>query len=123
MANVNGHPSVILLLDRDGDRASIRAWFQNSRFCLLEADDVFDALDELSDFTTRKRPDVVLVPMDTGSDLSTIDKLIRFRSDNGGLSVLAFSATSADAASVKIGDLQTRLDSLIPPVQTSTALN
>ena len=122
MSDIKGHPSVILLLDRDGDRDLVRAWLQNSRFCLLEADDVFDALDELSDCTTRDRPDVVLVPMDPASDLTTIDKLVRFRSDNGELSVIAYPSRSTETVDGRIDDLKTHLDRLIPPLR-SMSLN
>lgn len=61
---------VIVLMDREtsGDRDTVREWFENSRFSTCEAADVFEALEELSDFTTESRPDVVLLEVDSCED-------------------------------------------------------
>src|SRR5512144_2977432 len=61
---------VILLMDKEtsGDQAMIRQWFEDSRFSTCEASNVFEALEQLSDFTIRRRPDVVLLDVDCCED-------------------------------------------------------
>jgi hypothetical protein len=60
--------------------------------------------------------------MDPASDLTTIDKLVRFRSDNGELAVIAYPSRSTETVDGRIDDLKTHLDRLIPPLR-SMALN
>ena len=69
MTYENAHQPVILLLDGSptADNKFIKRWFQKSRFLSCECADVFDALAELSDFTTSKRPDVILLEVESVS--------------------------------------------------------
>jgi hypothetical protein len=64
------HVPVIVLMDRatSSDHSEIRQWFEKSRFLTCEAANVFDALEQLSDFTIPTRPDVVLVDVDCCED-------------------------------------------------------
>lgn len=61
---------VIVLMDKDckGERSEIRQWFEDSRFSTCEASNIFEALEQLSDFTLRNRPDVVLLDVDCCED-------------------------------------------------------
>jgi CheY-like chemotaxis protein len=60
------HVPVIVLMDGEtsGDQTEIRQWFELSRYSTYEASNVFEALEQLSDFTMSTRPDVVLVDVD-----------------------------------------------------------
>jgi len=82
---------VIVLMDKDSsnDQATIRQWFEDSRFATYEASNVFEALEQLSDFTIRKRPDVVLLDVDCCEDELPI---VREVSD---LPVMALSGKAA----------------------------
>lgn len=57
------HPPVILLIDGSpaADNKFIKRWFEKSRFLTCEATDIFQALEEISDFTMPQRPDVILL--------------------------------------------------------------
>ena len=70
MKHQHTHQPVILLIDGSAtaDCKFIKAWFQKSRFCTSVATDVFQALEEVSDFTTPRRPDVVLLEVESLQD-------------------------------------------------------
>jgi len=109
---------VILLLDKraSADRSDVINWFDNSRFSTCEASNVFEALDELSDFTIKERPDVVLVNVES---CETELSLMRDMSGMEDLAIMALSSGSSIVATDgcfrgNLGQLATHLDKLIP---------
>jgi hypothetical protein len=79
----------------------------------MEAEDVLQALDELSDFTLAGKPDVVFVPVDTSADLGAICDMVKLQSGDERLTVLsAFKDSSGDT---DISKLNADLNRLIPP--------
>jgi DNA-binding response OmpR family regulator len=64
------HAPVIVLMDgqTSGDQSEIRRWFESSSYSTFEASNVFEALEQISDFTMSTRPDVVLVDVDCCED-------------------------------------------------------
>ncbi len=60
----NSNTSPVLLVYESNERYdydSVRQWFSDSRFNSYEASDVFEAIEELSDFTMQHYPDVILL--------------------------------------------------------------
>lgn len=111
---------VIVLMDKETstDHSTIRRWFEDSRFLTLEASNVFEALEEISDFTIECRPDVVLVDVDSCEDNLPI---VRTMAGVDGLPVLAFSgrgkrtaASTGNYFQASLGQMATQLDKLIP---------
>ncbi len=93
----------------------IRQWFEDSRFSTCEASNVFDALEQLSDFTIRKRPDVVLLDVECCEDEMP---MVREVSD---LPVMAVSGNTAGKSKnadkfykSNFGQVVSRLNELIP---------
>ena len=117
------HVPVILLMDRrtSADRGDVMDWFDNSRFSTYQASNVFEALEELSDFTIEQRPDVVLV------DVESCDGQVSLMRDMSGMEDLAVMALSSGGSMVatdgcfrgNLGQLVTHLDKLIPNTGTS----
>src|SRR5437773_2579178 len=111
---------VILLMDKasSGERGTVRQWFENSRFSTFEAANVFEALDEISDFTIEACPDVVLVNVDSyDNDFS----LMRDMAGNGDLSIMALSSKASIANKEdpscfrgSLDKVATHLDKLFP---------
>jgi DNA-binding response OmpR family regulator len=108
---------VIVLMDKDSsnDQAMIRQWFEDSRFATYESSNVFEALEQLSDFTIRKRPDVVLLDVDCCEDDLSI---VREVSD---LPVMALSGKAAPKNSNgrqssyrSFGQVVSQLNEMIP---------
>ena len=120
-----GHMPVIVLMDKEasGDRDSVREWFENSRFSTCEAADVFEALEEISDFTTESRPDVVLLDVVSfEDDYQLIHDTIEPSSETDELPILALSSQTESGesrASIccfygSLGEVAAHLDELIP---------
>jgi hypothetical protein len=109
------HVPVIVLLDKQvsGERTEIREWFENSRFATCEATNVFEALEQLSDFTIETRPDVVLLNVDCCDDeMSMVENM-------SDVPVVAFPHGGRPGATGKyfnanIGKMVSRLNELIP---------
>ena len=93
------HPAVILLLENDSaDRASIREWFEESRFRTCDAGDVFEAMEFISDFTVRDRPDVVLLPVASAeADYDLVCELLETAPGEVEHPVIALSRKKAPA--------------------------
>lgn len=78
------YQSVILLLDEKAANISfVKEWFRKSRFLTCETTHIFQALEELSDFTVRSSPDVILLEVDSLSDDFFIYKNILHSSFDG----------------------------------------
>ena len=79
------HMPVILLLENgtSADGEFIRQWLSDSRFMTCEAFDAFEVLEEISDYTTRDRPDVVILNVDSpDSDLHVIREIVKCGTDD-----------------------------------------
>lgn len=63
MNSTHKNPPMLLLLDKKEffDFQLVKDWFEHSRYLTCEAEDVFEALEECSDFTVQCRPDVILL--------------------------------------------------------------
>jgi|SRR4029079_5888344 len=105
---------VIVLMDKEtlGDHMMIREWFENSRFSTWESSNVFDALEQLSDFTVRNRPDVVLLDVDCCEAQLPLVKNV------AGLPTVAIASESGKETSkyfhTDLGQMASRLEELIP---------
>lgn len=108
---------VIVLMDREtsGDHPMIREWFENSRFATYEASNVFEALEQLSDFTIQCRPDVVLL------DVESCDDELPLMTDLADLPTVKISGerrkgrlTSGSYYQADLGKVASQLNKLIP---------
>lgn len=111
---------VIVLMDKETltDHSMIRQWFEDSRFSTFEASNVFEALEEISDFTIECRPDVVLVDVDSCEENLPV---VRNMTGVDGFPVLAFSGrnrrpttSTGNYFQASLGQMESQLDKLIP---------
>ncbi|MEJ7847539.1 MAG: hypothetical protein WKF92_05570 [Pyrinomonadaceae bacterium] len=122
MNSVNQHPPILLLLDGSaaGDASSIKQWFENSRYLTWEATDIFDAIEEISDFTVQNRPDVVLIESNSRyKDMLFIRTLVESLPGDAHMPVIDFpefghSADGDGTLEKCLARLDIRLDQLIP---------
>ena len=115
MDRINGQVPVIVLMDKEtaGEHSQIRRWFEDSRFSTCEASNVFEALEQLSDFTIQKRPDVVLIDVDCCEDELPIAR------DVAGLPVMTLSKNTRTKNAgtfypANLGAVVSKLNRLIP---------
>jgi hypothetical protein len=118
----NTHQSVILLLDGNtsADNKFIKNWFQESRFLTSEATDIFQALEEIADFTTPQRPQVILLEvLSIPDDFQTIKRVTQTFAGHTGLPIFAFSengkiVNDRECFEGNLAQLTEKLDGLIP---------
>lgn len=54
---------VVLMIDSGltAERRALAEWLENSPFSACNAVDIFDAINEIADFTVKERPDVIVL--------------------------------------------------------------
>lgn len=116
------HQPVILLIDGSpaADNRFIKRWFEKSRFLTCETNDVFEALEEISDFTMMQRPDVILLEVESMTDgFQTVKMLIHSVSGQNETPIFAFSESGkviddGDCFEGNLAQLEARLNGMIP---------
>jgi hypothetical protein len=121
MRHENTHQPVILLLDGNPsvDNKFIKRWFQKSRFLTCECDDIFEALEEISDFTVTQRPDVILLEVDSMPDGFQIVKRMTDSVSGQSQMIFAFSESGrvvndTDCFEGNLAQLEAELNRVIP---------
>jgi len=119
----NAHPPVLVLLEKKAivDHNLLKQWLEVNGFLAWNAEDVFDALEELADFTVRSRPDVILLEVGSlADDFRMIRSIVNDEPE--GKSTQAIFALSDGRKSVNhsecyegdLNQLKARLDRIIP---------
>lgn len=116
------HPSVILLMDNGAtiDHAPVRRWLKGSRFNTCEAENIFEAVEIISDFTDRQRPDVVLLEVDSpAAEFAAFRSLVQNGTEDCGHAIFTLrddgeTGSSSDCFEGSLAELATRLEGLIP---------
>jgi hypothetical protein len=111
---------IVLMIDRglSAERRALTDWLRNSRFSTCDAADVFDAIEEMADFTVRDRPDIIVLDVEPGKENAAFVRSV-FPSE-----ILKLSRTPAPTGTGDFfeGDLSAvadRLNTLIPEVLTT----
>jgi hypothetical protein len=87
------HQTAIVLLDKkSADNVFIKDWFEKSPFMTNEIANIFQVLEDISDFTVRSRPDIILVEVDSlQQDFVTIQRMIDFLAGEKNFPIFALS--------------------------------
>ncbi|HKP71103.1 MAG TPA: hypothetical protein VJV05_17580 [Pyrinomonadaceae bacterium] len=101
-------------------------WLEESRYRAWEAADVFQLLDQVSDFTVRKRPDVVFLHVGgTTEELAFARSLIQAGIIDSGVPVIDLVSDPAEKEmqdlDCTISVLATQLDHYIPRENAATS--
>jgi len=113
------HQPVILLLGkRVTSQDEVDAWLEESPYSICEATNVFQALEQISDFTVGKTPDVVYLHVDRlEADLEMLEHMLLGANGNLHASVIAYSSPEAQKITSDtsgLGSLARQLERLIP---------
>jgi DNA-binding response OmpR family regulator len=110
---------VVLMIEKDNTGAgrAAREWIENSRFQACDADNIFEALEGMSDFTVRNRPDVIVLDVESCcNDFQRVRNA--FDTQAGGhVPILALSGKPVNSKDCFQGDLAavaSRLERIIP---------
>jgi len=117
------HQPIILLLDGSPtmDNKFIKCWFEKSRFLTCEVTDIYAALEELSDFTVARRPDVILLEVESLPDGFQIVKMLTHSvAGRNEPPIFAFSEkgkiiNDRECFEGDLAQLEAQLNRLIPP--------
>lgn len=123
------HHTIILLLDGNSatDNNHIKEWLKKSRFLTNETTDIFQALEEISDFTVRSRPDVVLLEVNSlKEEFSLIQKMMQSLSGKCEYPIFALTDTGKIINDNKcfegnLDQVKARLDKMIPKAAHAAA--
>lgn len=121
METATPHPPVILLLGkRTSSNDCFDEWLAASRYSTCEAADVFQALEQISDFTQGARPDVVFLHLDSDtSELEFMHTLVATASDDPSIPVIDLmtegpTQQTTEDLEAAIAGLASQLDKFIP---------
>ena len=125
MKNGQVHMPVILLLENgtSADSEFIRQWLSDSRFMTCEAFDAFEVLEEISDYTTRDRPDVVILNVESpNNDLHAIREIVKCGSDDPDPAIISMTQSAGaqgadDFYAPNAMQVTARLEKLLPNAQ------
>ena len=115
MTSTTQHLPVILLLGkRRPNHDEIDQWLADSRYSTCEATNVFQALEEISDFTVGASPDVVFLHVDRlQNELEMLENMLDTSSGDVHASIIAFPEKGSFPDS-GLGLLARQLERLIP---------
>ena len=124
MRHETTHQPVILLINANPatDNKFIKRWFEKSRFLTCEKTDVFEVLEEISDFTTLERPDVILLEVESMTDSFQIVKTLTHSAVAGQNEPPIFAFSESGKAVINdrecfegnLAQLEARLNRMIP---------
>jgi Response regulator containing CheY-like receiver, AAA-type ATPase, and DNA-binding domains len=110
------HPVILLVDETAKNCGQIRQWLERNEYLTCEAADIFQAIEQVSDFTVRQCPDVVLLEVDALSQ-DFVREMFRTSYGTNEVFVLALSNSSQNNGSGDhIAQLKKRLDGALPCV-------
>jgi hypothetical protein len=114
---------VVVVVDREEtvDGAAAREWVESSEYNSCEAHDVFEAIEEMADFTMPFRPEVIVLDADCCEDEAEIVKETLDAIHTSDVPVLAVSdagihTTGGGRFDIAPAELPEQLDKLITHV-------
>jgi hypothetical protein len=117
----DGHAPVLVLLEKKAvvDHDLLKQWLGANGYLASDAVDIFHALDAISDFTVRERPDVIL--LEVGSlrdDFRFISRMVHDRGGSERQPIFALSeggvVNNRECFEGDLWQLKVRLDKMLP---------
>ena len=98
MTNKNGQQPMILLISKEEREESFfQQWLEENTSSICEANDIFQVIEEINDFTVRECPDVILLEVERASQ-DSVEEMFYFSSDASEVEVIAYSKTTGGLA-------------------------
>jgi hypothetical protein len=121
MRNQGRKQPVVLLIDSKPatETRAIKEWLDQGRFQTRHATDVFEVMEEITDFTVRQCPDVILLELNKNSHHSARQLLGDSSGCPGSVEIFALAEVpettgATTAAQGSFPRLRAKLDELIP---------
>ncbi|MDQ3130454.1 MAG: hypothetical protein M3Q99_06805 [Acidobacteriota bacterium] len=128
MREKSRQPVILLVGDCGKEYDFIKNWLESNEFSTRETADVYEVLDEISDFTVRRCPDVFMLQATSQSgDFNEINELVQTFSDCSDILVACVSGEekSADSknTSQPFSKTEANLNALLPALSRAAANN
>lgn len=108
---------VVLLIGKEeaDDYCSFKQWLDENEFVTREANDIFQVIEEISDFTVRRCPDVILLEAETDSH-GFIEKVFQNSTESNRIEVMPFVETGdrAQSSTANLSRLKARFNEMLP---------
>lgn len=92
MKQASANQPVIFLCEKTAGSHRLKKWLEESRFLTSEAADIFQVLEEISDFTVSCSPDVILLEVRSlNEDFSAVREAVQNLSGKDNLPIFALS--------------------------------
>jgi len=121
-------PIILVVGESVKEYGFIKNWLESNEYSTRETADVFEVLDEISDFTVRRCPDVFMLQTTSQSgDFNEINELVQTFSDCSDILVACVSGEekSADGknTSQPFSKTEANLNALLPALSRAAANN
>lgn len=128
MREKSKQPVILIVGEYDNEYGFIKNWLESNNFLTRETADVFEMLDEISDFTVRRCPDVFMLQVDAKfNDFNEINNLVQTFSDSSDILVthVLNEEKSADGrnSSQRFPKTEAKLNALLPALSRAAANN
>lgn len=106
--------TVIILVDETAKNGEfVKRWLEKNEFLTCEATDVFQALEEISDFTVRQCPSVILLETNALSE-DYVREVFQTSCGVNNVSVIALSKTTSSDFTESLAQLKQKLTRAMP---------
>ena len=106
MREKNKQPVILVVGECGKEYGFIKNWLESNNYSTRETADVFEVLDEISDFTLRQCPDVFMLRVNSRfNDFNKINDLVQTFSDSSNILVASVSCEEKSADGVNISHL------------------
>ena len=103
MTNKNGQQPMILLISREErEEFLFKQWLEEREPNVCEADDIFQVIEELNDFTVRECPEVILLEVERASQ-DSVEEIFHISSGASEIQIVAYSKTFGGGNALSLG--------------------
>jgi len=126
MTNKMRKQSVILLVKECAEeKGFVKNWLEKNNFLTRETTDVFEALEEITDFTVSRCPDVVLLSVNSpAKDFDRISETIQLYTNSSEISVITLSGEISNHKNYfnqQLSETGTNLGGLLPALSRTAS--
>ena len=112
---------VILLIDKEetADGFTLKQWLEENEYITREVSDVFEVIEEISDFTVRQCPDVILLEVETASQ-SLVEEVFQSSTETNQVRVVPFNDFGGSQAA-RLSRLKATFNNMTPGLSRAAA--
>lgn len=115
----------MLIKERAAERRFVKNWLEENNYLTRETTEVFDALEEIMDFTVSRCPDVVLLTVDSpAKNFAAVAETIRIYTNSSRISVVTLTGKISNQKNYfaqQFSETGTNLSGLLPALSRAAS--